>query len=112
MRKLRTIGVQSHDRVVLVLPNGLELAVATLAVASSATCVPLNPTYSAAEFDFFFETLNPTVILIQPSMDSPARDIARSRGVHILEWPNRLFLWIGHRDKSVERIRRNALVES
>ena len=41
--RLRAAGVSRGDRVAIVLPNGPEMAVAFLAVASCATAVPLNP---------------------------------------------------------------------
>ena len=44
---LRAVGLGRHDRVVVVLPNGPDLAVAVLAVAASATCAPMNPAYAA-----------------------------------------------------------------
>ncbi|HMI46463.1 MAG TPA: AMP-binding protein, partial [Gemmatimonadaceae bacterium] len=50
---LRAAGVASDDRVAIVHPNGPGMAVAFLGVASAATCAPLNPTYAAAEFDFY-----------------------------------------------------------
>src|SRR5579859_3122717 len=42
---LRAMGPSHHDRVAIVLPNGPEMAVATLAVAASATCAPMNPAF-------------------------------------------------------------------
>ena len=42
-RILRTMGIDRHDRVAVVLPNGPELPVAILAVAASATCAPTRP---------------------------------------------------------------------
>ncbi len=56
-RALRTMGIHCNDRVALVLPNGPEMAVAFLSIAASATCVPLNPASSAAEFDFSLTAL-------------------------------------------------------
>src|SRR5262245_12993838 len=47
VQQLHAMGVGRNDRVALVLPNGPEMAVATLAVMAGATCVPLNPAYSA-----------------------------------------------------------------
>src|SRR5581483_5724146 len=47
---LRSLGVAQGDRVAIVLPNGPEMAVAFLAVASAATAAPLNPAYKAEEF--------------------------------------------------------------
>ena len=43
VQTLNAIGLGRHDRIALVLPNGPEMAVASLAVAAGATCAPLNP---------------------------------------------------------------------
>src|SRR2546427_11089062 len=56
---LHTMGLGRNDRVALVLPNGPEMAVAFLAVAAGATCVPLNPAYGISEFDFYLTDLRP-----------------------------------------------------
>src|SRR5262245_39305136 len=50
VQALHAVGLRRRDRVALVLPNGPEMAVACLAVASGAICMPLNPTYTANEF--------------------------------------------------------------
>src|SRR5437773_3149180 len=49
LQALHAMGIGRQDRVVLMLPNGAEMAVAFLAVAAGATCAPLNPAYSADE---------------------------------------------------------------
>src|SRR5215475_4134354 len=54
---LRGIGVGPQDPVAIVMPNGPEMAVAFLAVASAATAAPLNPAYREDEFDFYLEDL-------------------------------------------------------
>ena len=38
VQRLRTLGVQRHDRTAFVLPNGPEMAVAFLTVTAAATC--------------------------------------------------------------------------
>src|SRR4030095_10151959 len=43
VRALRAFGLNSNDKVAVVLPNGAEMAVAFVAVAAGATCAPLNP---------------------------------------------------------------------
>src|SRR3954467_14179404 len=42
-RTLGGLGIRRNDRIAVMLPNGPELAVAILAVATSAVCAPLNP---------------------------------------------------------------------
>jgi acyl-CoA synthetase (AMP-forming)/AMP-acid ligase II len=80
---LRAIGLGRHDRVAVVLPNGPELAVAILGVAASATCLPMNPAYGAEELDRYFADLRPRALITQ--VDSPARRVALSRGIRVVE---------------------------
>ena len=82
---LHSIGVDRHDRVALVLPNGPEMAVAFLAVAAGATCAPLNPSYGASEFDAHLADLHAIALIVQAGMDSPVRAVAHARGLRIIE---------------------------
>jgi acyl-CoA synthetase (AMP-forming)/AMP-acid ligase II/acyl carrier protein len=61
------------------------MAVAFLSVAAGATCMPLNPAYNANEFDFYLADLHAKALIIQANMDSPARAIAHTRGLYIIE---------------------------
>jgi acyl-CoA synthetase (AMP-forming)/AMP-acid ligase II/acyl carrier protein len=85
VKTLDAMGVGRNDRVAIVLPNGPEMAVAFLAVASGATSAPLNPAYGANEFDFYLSDLNAKALIIQSGMDSPARTIAQARGIPVIE---------------------------
>ena len=67
------------------LPNGPEMAVAILAVAASATCAPMNPAYGAEELDRYFADLRPRALITQAGINSPARRVALSRGVRVIE---------------------------
>src|SRR6516165_7839443 len=77
---LRAMGIGRHDRIVVVLPNGPEMAVAILAAAASAVCAPMNPAYQAEELDRYFAGLRPRALITQAGIDSPARRAAISRG--------------------------------
>ena len=85
VKGLNGLGIVRHDRVAIVLPNGPEMATAFLGVASGATSAPLNPAYRASEFDFFLSDLNAKALLIQSDFDSPAREIAKARGIPVIE---------------------------
>jgi oxalate---CoA ligase len=82
---LNSAGFGKNDRIAVVLPNGAEMASASLSVSSCATCAPLNPTYSYHEFDFYLADLNPKSLLIQSGMDSAAVEVAKTRGIPIIE---------------------------
>lgn len=71
--QLRASGIGPDDRVALVLPNGPEMAVAFLAVASCAAAAPLNPAYRADEFEFYLDDLQPKALLTMPGFGDEAR---------------------------------------
>lgn len=82
---LNILGVGRNDRVAVTLPNGPEMAIAFLAIASIATCAPLNPAYRAEEFDFYLSDLNAKALIIQPGVAESAKAIAQKRGIPIIE---------------------------
>ena len=84
-RILRTMGIGRYDRVAVVLPNGPELPVAILAVVAGATCAPVNPAYGAEEFERHFTDLRTRALIVQVGIHSPARAVALSRGMRIIE---------------------------
>jgi amino acid adenylation domain-containing protein len=84
-KTLHSIGVSRNDRVVLVLPDGPEMAVAFLAVAASATSAPLNPTYSADEFAKYLTDLRAKALIVQAGVPSSARTVAQRMGLCVIE---------------------------
>ena len=82
---LRSIGVERNDRVALVLPNGPEMATAFLAVAAVAASAPLNPSYRAADYEFYLSDLGAKALLIQADFESPAREVAQALGIMVID---------------------------
>ena len=82
---LREIGIKRNDRVAIVLPNGPEMASSFLGVASCATSAPLNPYYRYEEFDYYLSDLNAKALLIKKDFESPARNVARNKGIQVIE---------------------------
>jgi acyl-CoA synthetase (AMP-forming)/AMP-acid ligase II len=83
--RLRAMGIGRHDRIVVMLPNGPEMAVAILATAASAVCAPMNPAYQADELDRYFADLRPRALITLAGDNSPARGVALSRGIRVIE---------------------------
>ena len=83
--RLRAVGIGRHDRIVVMLPNGPEMAVAILATAASAVCAPMNPAYQDEELDRYFADLRPRAVITPAGDDSPARGVALSRGIRVIE---------------------------
>ncbi len=92
---LRRAGISRGDRVVCVLSDSAEAAVALLAVASAAVCVPLHPSCGADEFDVYLGEVLAKAILIDGS-ESSVRSVAQRRGMPIVE--------IGRRNGAVDVI--------
>ena len=68
--QLHTLGISRGDRVAIVLPNGPEMAVTFLAVASCTTAAPLNPKYREEEFRFYMEDLGAKALI---TLDNDAK---------------------------------------
>lgn len=90
VQRLHALGVGRHDRVAVVLPNGPEMAVACLAVAAGAVCVPLNPEYGVNDFDVALRDVYVNTLIVQEGVASPARAIALALGKRIVELSPRL----------------------
>jgi acyl-CoA synthetase (AMP-forming)/AMP-acid ligase II len=82
---LRAMGIGRRDRVAVVLPNGPEMTSAILAVAANAACAPMNPAYGPEELDRYFDDLRPCALITRAGTDSPARRVALSRGVCVVD---------------------------
>src|ERR1700683_3906264 len=82
---LNGIGIGRNDRVAIVLPNGPEMAAAFLAVAAVATSAPLNPDYRAEELEFYLSDIKARALIVGSTLDTPARDVARKRGIDVFE---------------------------
>ena len=79
--QLRCAGVRPADRVALVLPEGAESAVASVAVAANAAW-RLNPACSGREFESHLVALRATALLVPHGGQSPA--IAAAKSLNIL----------------------------
>ncbi len=82
---LARAGIGRADRVAIVLPNGPEAATAFLAVATAAAAAPLNPGYTATEFDFFLSDLKARALLVEAGSTSPAIAVARALSIPVFE---------------------------
>ena len=83
---LTAMGLSRNDPVAVVLPNGPEMAVAFLSIASGFTCAPLNPAYRSREFDFYFSDLKAKALIVEPGSSSPAIASAQKLSLPIVAW--------------------------
>lgn len=85
LRSLGSLNIERNDKVAIVLPNGPEMALAFLSIACSAVAAPLNPAYTAAEFEFYLSDLDARALIVQAGVASPAIEVARRRGIRVIE---------------------------
>src|SRR5499426_962153 len=83
--ELRGIGVGRERRVALVLPQGPEMAVASVAVAAAATCAPINPAYRSVEYESYLTQFNIGALIVQTGLESEARAVAERQGIPVIE---------------------------
>lgn len=82
---LNGVGIGRGDRVGIVLPNGPEMATCFVGVAATCTAAPLNPAYTAEEFEFYLSDLQPQAIILQAGDATPARAAAERLGILAIE---------------------------
>lgn len=85
VRQLRDFGIGGSDRVAVVLSGGPEAAMATVAVAAGAVCVPLHPGFSAEEWRRYFGDLRVAALLTRADLDSASRNVAYSLGIPVID---------------------------
>jgi acyl-CoA synthetase (AMP-forming)/AMP-acid ligase II len=74
---LAGLGVARGQRVALVLPNGPEIVELLLAVAlCGATAAPMNPGYTDAEYKFYLNDLDPSLLVVQAGRGADVRRAA------------------------------------
>jgi acyl-CoA synthetase (AMP-forming)/AMP-acid ligase II len=81
--QLNQLGVGRNDPVAIVLPNGPEMAVAFVAIASGATTAPLNPAYREKEFHFYLSDLDTRLLVVEEGSETPAVPVANSLGIPV-----------------------------
>jgi acyl-CoA synthetase (AMP-forming)/AMP-acid ligase II/thioesterase domain-containing protein/acyl carrier protein len=84
-RSLAEVGVGRDDRVAVLLANGPAMATTVLGVMANAIAAPLNPQYTAEELRFYLTDLRPSALVVGEAMETPARDVAASLDVPIVE---------------------------
>lgn len=85
VESLNCVGIGRNNRVAVVVENGPEAAVCSLAISAAAAYAPLNPAYSQAEFEFYLRDLSPGALIVDSGINSPAGAVARSLDIPVME---------------------------
>jgi acyl-CoA synthetase (AMP-forming)/AMP-acid ligase II len=81
---LAAIGIGRGSRVGIALPNGPEIAVALLAVASYATAAPLDPATEEQSWRDLLRSLRLDAVIVPHAAHSPATRVAHELGLPIV----------------------------
>jgi oxalate---CoA ligase len=81
---LNQLGIGRENRVAVVLPNGPNSATGFLTISAGAGFAPLNPAYSAPEFEFYLRDLHAAALVTPPNFCPAAIDAARKVGVPVI----------------------------
>jgi acyl-CoA synthetase (AMP-forming)/AMP-acid ligase II/acyl carrier protein len=76
---------RGRKRVGIVLPNGLAMSQALLAVTCVGAALPYNPAYTESEFEVYFRDMDLDALLTRPSFAPAAVRVAARLGVPVLD---------------------------
>lgn len=82
---LSSVGIKDDDRVAIVMRNGPLMATTFASCAPWCGVAPLNPAYTADEFDFYLTDLEADLLLVDAGTKSPVLEVARRLGVRTIE---------------------------
>ena len=71
-RQLRGVGVGANDRVAIVLPGGPAMASVFVCMAPWCATAPLNPAYTANEFEFHLKDLRARALVVEDGASAAA----------------------------------------
>jgi oxalate---CoA ligase len=95
-------GINPRDRVSIVGPNGIDLAITLLAVSSFAAAIPLNPAYTTKEFESYFSELGAKWLVVFDGYETAALDAAHSLKIGIIRVSIRMFRVVDEKRRSFE----------
>jgi len=76
---------QGGSRIGIILPNGLAMSQALLAVSCVGAALPYNPAYTEPEFEAYFRDMALDALLTRPSFVPAAVRVAARLGVPVLD---------------------------
>lgn len=81
---LRRLGVGPGDEVLVMVPTAAEMLIAVLGSMNVGACVPMNPSYSAAELDRIIDVLQPAAAVVLDAMGGPIQQIIARRSLPVV----------------------------
>ena len=88
---LKKLAIKKKDTIAIVLENGPEFITTFLSCINSTVAAPLNPNYTASEFDFYFKDLKPKALITNLPSNHPSIKICYKNKVKIVRLEDFLF---------------------
>lgn len=85
VRSINAMGLKPNDRVAIVASSGPEMVVLFLVISATATCAPLNPSYTPAELEFYLRDLAPRLLIVEKELPTQAAEVAERLGIPTLQ---------------------------
>jgi acyl-CoA synthetase (AMP-forming)/AMP-acid ligase II len=80
---LSSKGLGREDRVALLLPNGIEMALMFLGILANSVAAPLNPAYKPAEIEFYLSATKAEALIVNKDTGSVVELVARDKGIPV-----------------------------
>ena len=80
---LKKLAIKKKDTIAIVLENSPEFITSFLSCINYAVAAPLNPNYTASEFDFYFKDLKPKALITNLPSNHPSIKISYKNKVKI-----------------------------
>ncbi len=84
-RQLRHAGFHPDSRLAIVHRGGAEMLTTALGVVKGSIAIPIDHEFSAREFGNSFDAFGVDVVLLDEQLDTPVREVARTRGMRLIE---------------------------
>ena len=81
---LAASSISGDDRVAIVMRNGPLMAKTFASCTPWCAVAPLNPAYTADEFEYYLTDLEANLLLVEAEFDSPVLDVARRLGIRTI----------------------------
>ena len=83
--QLQHAGFGPDSRIAIVHRGGAEALTTVLGVVKRSIAVPISHEYSAHEFGTHFDACGVEAVIVDARLDSPVREVARARGMRVID---------------------------
>lgn len=91
---LKQLDIKNKDIIAIVLENGPCFITSFLSIINNCISAPLNPTYTASEFNFYFKDLKPKALITNLANNHPSIKTAYKYKIKIIRFTDNFYFEI------------------